>query len=136
MHKQTHKPRIIAVLSLAVFLGAVLGLAFALTPYAAQASPAFQGYPVDTETPTVTLTATTDGTATVTPTVTLTVTLGAPAATGTATSLLPVTGADLTQQDGGGGSGVGDNVGLWIAVWLLGLLLIWFGMRARSSKQE
>ena len=126
MNMQTRKIRSIVTLSLAVVVGLALGLVFVLSALPAQASPIAQPYPGDTATPTVTFTATT----TFTPTVTLTGTLGAPARTGTPTSLLPVTGVDLTQQDGGG------SVGLWIAVWLLGLLLIWFGLRARSSKQE
>lgn len=127
MRKLTH-PRSFALfvslagaLALAIFLMAVLP---------AQASPpAQQPYPVDTATPTVTFTVTNtpSGSATVTPTVTL----GAPVRTGTPTSLVPVTGVDLTNQ-----GGAGSSVGLWIAVWLVGLLLIWFGLRSRMSKRE
>jgi heme/copper-type cytochrome/quinol oxidase subunit 2 len=112
----------------------VLGLVFSVTVQPAEASPPVQdGYPVGTETATITLTPTVTltGGATLTPTATATRvgTLPAPARTGTPTALIPVTGADFTRQDGQ------VNVGMWVAIWLLGLILIGFGLRSRLSKR-
>ncbi len=123
------------ILCLAGFLVVILGLVFLTAVQPAEASPPAQdGYPVGTSTATMTATATATatviGAATLTPTATATRagTLPAPARTGTPTALVPVTGADFTQPGGQ------VNVGMWISIWLLGLLLIGFGLRARMSK--
>lgn len=134
MKNESHKrPSILNLLIILAGLTVVmLGFVFSVAVQPAQAQ---DGYPVDTPTVTVTATPTATGigaaTATVTPTVTATRsgTLPPPARTGTPTSLVPVTGADLTRQDGE------VNAGMWIAIWLVGLLLIGFGLRSRLSKR-
>lgn len=100
----------------------MLALFFAFSVQPAQAGPLPQDYPVDTPT----VTATTQATATVTATVSGT--MPPPAATGTPTQLVPVTGADLTQP--------GDpSTGVWVALWLLGMLLILYGLRSKLVKR-
>jgi len=86
---------------------------------------------VVTLTPTVTVTATgvTPGAATFTATATRAGTLPPPSVTGTPTVLVPVTGADLTRPSGE------EGVGIWIALWLVGLLLIGYGLRSKLGKQ-
>lgn len=76
---------------------------------------------------------TTPGTATITPTGTLTVIatrtlIRTPV--GTRTLLVPVTGAEL----GPPGSQSAISTGTWLALWLLGLLLIGYGVRSRLTK--
>jgi hypothetical protein len=129
------------VLPLFAFLSGILlillGLVFILSAQPALASPSAQGYPVNTPTnsgypvATATATATLSGaaTATVTRTPTQSGSLPPPSVTGTPTVLFPVTGADLTRPSSPGG------VGVWIALWLLGLLLIGFGLRSKLGKQ-
>ena len=109
----------------------MVGLLLSLSAQPAVASPLLQtGYPGD-ETPTITATVGA-GTATSTATATVTATQGgtlAPPRTGTPTQLVPVTGADLTQPPDQ------SAVGFWIALWLVGLLLIGFGLRSRLSRR-
>ena len=94
-------------------------------------------------TPTVVGTATTVGTPTtvgtatapaqvLTATATTTGTLAAPVVTGTPTQLVPVTGADLNESNPGGSG----NIGAWVALWVLGLLLVAFGVKARLDRQK
>ena len=132
LHKHASSTTVITIL--AGFLVVMLGLVLSVAVQPAQASPLPQA-----ATATVTLTpagsatvaATTGaGTLTVTATATQSGTLAAPVATGTSSALVPVTGADLTNQ-----GGWGSNVGIWLAVWLVGLLLVGFGLRARLSKR-
>ena len=128
MNKQFHKRTSPAFLlaGLASILVVMLALAFSVAVEPAQAQSA-------TATATVTATATTAGggagTPTHTPTATRAATLGAPTAAGTPTALIPVTGADLTQPGGRA------HLGTWIALWLLGLVLLGFGLRYRLSKR-
>jgi hypothetical protein len=128
-HKRSFSSTVLLCLT-GILLG-MLGLVFSLAVRPVQASPLPQaGYPVGT--PSVTVTATANGTTTVTPTPTNTLvgTLPAPARTGTPTALVPVTGGDFTQPGGGA------NVGTWIAIWLLGLILIGFGLLSRLNKGQ
>ena len=107
----------------------VFAAAFALSAQPAQASPAgYQPYPAVTDTPTVTLT-TAPGTPTVTRTATLINTLAPPQPTGTRTLLVPVTGADLSQPTGQ------PVMGIWAAVWLVGLILVTIGLRLKLNKR-
>jgi hypothetical protein len=109
----------------------VLFFAFALTTQAVFASaPLMQEDP--TPTPTIEFTPTETPTVTATPIVTATPegTLPPPGVTGTPTVLVPVTGADLSQPGSGSAA-----VGIWIALWLVGLLLIGYGLYARLEKQ-
>ena len=109
-----------AYLTLAGAMIIALALLFAFSVQTAQAQ---DGYPVDT--PTATLAAT--ATATRTPTVAGT--MPPPAVTGTPTMLVPVTGADLTQP------GDPASAGIWVALWLLGMLLILYGLRSKLVKR-
>lgn len=103
---------------------AAVVFAFTSSPAAAQ-PPVQDGYPVETETPTPTNTVVIVVTATAT--ATRSGTMPPPVTTGTPTQLVPVTGADLTQPPS-------PNLGMWIAIWMLGLLLVGFsvGMRLRK----
>jgi hypothetical protein len=132
--KQTNYFLLMACLSGTLLL--LLGLLLSLTAHPALANPLAQGAtgtptgtvsPVATNTPTVA--GTVAATGTVTATATLAGTLPPPAVTGTPTVLVPVTGADLTSP----GSQAG--VGIWIALWLVGLLLIGYGLRSKFGKQ-
>lgn len=120
----------------------VFALVFALSIQPVSASPSLQQAtatrtPTVTRTPTITGTAGTPaagtGTTTVTPsgsaTATRINTLAAPNVYGTSTQLVPVTGADLTQ------SGGKPDVGIWVALWLVGLLLIVYGLRLKLHKR-
>ncbi len=111
-HKRSTTLPLFALLSGTLLI--LFGLVFALSAQPAQANPLAQGYPVATST------ATQSGT------------LPPPSVTGTPTVLFPVTGADLTQPSGPQGTGVG----VWIALWLIGLLLIGFGVRSKLWKQK
>lgn len=123
----------------AIVAGALLlvfGLLLSFSAQPAAASPLLQtGYPIDTPTFTATFTSTPTVTATVgagTVTATVTATRSgtlAPPRTGTPTQLVPVTGADLTQRPDQ------SAVGFWIALWLVGLLLIGFGLRSRLGRR-
>lgn len=113
----------------------MVGLLLSLSAQPAVASPLLQtGYPGDA-TPTFTVTVgagTATATVSATATATVTATQGgtlAPPRTGTPTQLVPVTGADLTQPPDQ------SAVGFWIALWLVGLLLIGFGLRSRLSRR-
>jgi hypothetical protein len=88
------------------------------------AAPALQDVP--TETPTIIF-------VTETPVFTATPvnTLPPPAVTGTPTVLVPVTGADLSAPGEGG-----QAVGLWLALWLVGLALIVFGLYSRLAAKR
>ena len=137
----TKKSLAFAAAGLVVALGLLFVLsssAFASTPNL-QATATQDGYPAPvtatvtaTVNPNVTLTPTaTLGAATLTPTVTVTgtrATLQPPARTGTATMLVPVTGADL-------GPGSGVSAGIWVALWLIGLLLVFYGLRTKMEKR-
>jgi hypothetical protein len=87
------------------------------------------GYPVVTNTPGVTVTASSTVRVTITATATRAGTLPPPSVTGTPTVLFPVTGADLTTPGGQG------PVGMWVALWIVGLLLIGFGLRSKVWKR-
>lgn len=108
----------------------ILGMMFLLAIRPVSASPAFQAA---TGTVTSTAAATTSGAAaTMAPTATgASATLAAPAAgAGTPTALVPVTGADRTQP-GDQSRGV-----LMIAIGLIGLFLIAYGVFSRLGKQN
>jgi hypothetical protein len=107
----------------------VIAVAFALSAQPALANPAvYQPYPAVTDTPTVTLTVAAV-TPTVTRTATLIYTLPPPQPTGTRTLLVPVTGADLSQPPGQ------PVMGIWAAIWLVGLILITIGLRLKLNKR-
>jgi len=127
MKNQKQKKSTLAWWLIIIIGGLVLAaVVFALPASPAVANPPAQdGYPVETETPTPTNTLTLSPTFTAT----LTGTLPPPVRTGTPTQLVPVTGADLTQPP------PGSNVGVWVALWLLGLLLVGFGASARLRKR-
>ena len=55
-----------------------------------------------------------------------------PVVTGTPTQLVPVTGADLNQSNPGGSA----NLGGWVVLWVIGLLLVGFGVKARLDRQK
>jgi hypothetical protein len=146
--KMLHRPAI--VMTFAFLAGALvlaLGLAFALAVQPAQAGPLAQDpYPIETPTtdpflPTATTdpqlpTATTDpqlptATQQVAPTVTATQsgTMPPPQVTGTPTQLVPITGDDLTPYGSPAGAGA------WVALWLVGMLLILVGLRAKLARR-
>lgn len=124
---------------LAGILLLVAGLVLIAQVDPAAASPVGQdGYPIETPfetvTPTVTVTITgTLSTPTLTPTATITGTLGTPTVTPTQTRtpqvIPPVTGGEQALPTGE------TNIGVWVAVWLLGLLLVVTGLRARPRSQ-
>lgn len=101
----------------------VFGFALMLSFQPVSASPQAQ-----VETPTET--ATVAATGTVTATQTQAGTMPPPAVTGTPTALVPITGADLTQPGGGVGGAI-----LRFGLAILGLLLIAFGLRARTARR-
>jgi hypothetical protein len=116
------------------------GLAFMLAlSFAFSVHPVMAGVLQATATVTPTITATVSGTpaatsaatatATRTATATPVGTLSAPNAVGSPTALVPVTGADLTRPGGP------SNLGLWIAVWLLGMILIGVGVKLKLDRR-
>jgi hypothetical protein len=129
-----NQPAFRTTLTFLAGLALLLVMAAAFSAQPAQASPPLQDdYPVETPTTPVQATATTapgQATATTVPTagVTPIVTLPPPAVTGTPTQLVPVTGADLP----GPGS---MTIGVWVALWLMGLMLIAYGLRAKLGKR-
>lgn len=137
-HKRSLYQHITISLAGILFIALGLVLATAIQPAQAQAGAATATGTV-TVAPTSGVTATTapaggNVVATAAPTVaasaTTSGTLAAPVASGTPKALVPVTGADQTQQGGG------SNIGPWIAVWLVGLILIGFGWMARMNKRQ
>jgi hypothetical protein len=119
-----HKKGYALILGVPVLL---FGFVFALA-----AQPVFASAPNLQDDPTVTPTVTETPTITATLQVTATQvnTLPPPFVTGTPTVLVPVTGADLAQP----GSGQA-NMGVWLALWILGLMLIVFGLYSRRQKR-
>jgi hypothetical protein len=138
-NRQTLFPLFVFLFGILLFL---FGVILSLSARPALANPPYQGgYPVDTVTATEpgypvvtnTPTATVSGAATATRTVTPTSqggTLPPPSVSGTPTVLFPVTGADFTSPSGQSG------IGVWVALWLLGLLMIGYGLRTKLGKQK
>lgn len=131
MNTQKRSASMIFLFYLAGLFVVIVGLAVSMVVRPAQASPLAQQNPTETHTVTVTATVTTTvvstPTITRTPTTTLVGTLPV-ARTGTPTALVPRSGADFSQP---GGSG---SAGMWIAIWLLGLLLLGYGLMSRLNK--
>jgi len=100
-----------------VYLAGAFMLLFGLV-FSMAVQPALASTPAQVATATATATVASGGTATVA------ATLAPPAVTGTPTALVPVTGADQTQ------SGEQAAVALRVALGLLGLLLVAYGIRS------
>lgn len=108
----------------------VLGFALALAAQPAFASAAFQATATTDAGATVIVATATNTVAVATATNTVAATMAPPQVTGTPTSLVPVTGADLTQPGGPSSSAL-----LWGALVLLGLILIGYALRSRMVKR-